>query len=291
MNQGKSCLSIIIPAYNEEECIGQVIKKIKTLSEDYEIIVVDDGSTDRTGEVAGKEGARVITHPYNKGNGAAVKTGIKITSSEWVMIVDADGQHNPEDISSLIKHLDVYDLVVGVRTKESEGALVRDLGNWCLKKVASYLVDRKIPDLTSGFRAFKKERIEEFIHLCPNGFSFPTTSTLAFLMAGYNVKFVPSKMVKRYKGTKSKIKLWRDGLKFFNIIIRIIAMFHPMKIFFPLSVSFALIGIGYMINAIYCQMRLIIPPGAVVLLISSVMSFFFGVVLEQISYLRLHLKR
>lgn len=287
----KHDLSIIIPAYNEEKAIVNVIRKVKSISQDFEIIVVDDGSTDKTGLIATQEGARVISHPYNKGNGAAVKTGIREATANKIMVIDADGQHNPDDILLLKQYIDIYDLVVGVRTKDTKGSFSRNIGNWCLKKVASYLVGVKIPDLTSGFRVFKKDKIEDFIHLYPNSFSFPTTSTLAFLTSGYNVKFIPLKMLPRHEGTKSKIKLWRDGVKFSNIIIRIVTMFHPMKIFFPISIVFGLVGVGYIIIAICDNMRLIIPSGGVILLISSVITFFFGIVLEQISDLRLHLKK
>ncbi|HOL48383.1 MAG TPA: glycosyltransferase family 2 protein [bacterium] len=217
--------SVIIPTYNEEKSIGKVISSIQSISNDIEIIVVNDGSTDKTSEVLKNfQNIKIINHPYNKGNGAAVKSGILESTNENIVIIDADGQHDPDDILKLVQELDNYDLIVGARSKESETEKFRDIGNFIFKKLGSFLTGFNIPDMTSGFRAFKKKHIIKFFNLYPNGFSFPTTSTLCFITSGLNVKFINIKSQKREKDTKSKIKPFRDGIKFIILIIKIIML-------------------------------------------------------------------
>jgi len=275
-------ISIIIPAYNEEEIIEQVIKRIKQVPGIWEIIVVDDGSSDNTAQIASRLGVKLFRHPYNKGNGAAVKSGLREASGEIVLFMDADGQHQPEDIEKLIKEMEQYDLVVGSRLPSSESSLFRRIGNSLLNKLSSYLAGIKIPDLTSGFRAARRERMLEFIHLLPNGFSYPTTTTLAFLKAGYSVKFVPIKALKRVG--QSKISLFQDGVKFFVIILKIITLFHPLKIFLPISLIFFLLGTGYAIYTMITQMDITDP--SVLLISMAVIIFLVGLVSEQVAALR-----
>src|SRR5947209_5836632 len=236
-------LSIIIPAYNEGDAIGAVIEKVRAVRPQAEILVVDDGSNDNTSEAAAAAGAHVIRHPYNKGNGAAVKTGLRNAHGDVVLLLDADGQHPPEDIERVLAGIGEYDLVVGARTRGSESARVRDFGNAVFNNLATYLSGRKIPDLTSGFRAMKRDCIMEFIHLLPNLYSYPTTSTLAFIKAGYNVQFVP---IKARKGTgRSNTRIIRDGIRAVVIIMRMITLFAPMKIFLPISLTLFVLGVVY----------------------------------------------
>ncbi len=277
-------LTIIIPAYNEGDAINRVIDKARQLRPRAEILVVDDGSLDNTSEVARQAGARVIRHPYNKGNGAAVKTGLRNATGEVVLLLDADGQHPPEDIERVLAPMGEYDLVVGARTRDSESAWLRDLGNGIFNRLATYLSGRKIPDLTSGFRAMKRDHIMEFIHLLPNLYSYPTTSTLAFIKAGYNVQFVP---IRARKGTgRSNTKIVRDGVRAVVIILRMITHFAPMKIFLPVSIALFLLGVVYGFANIFFAHINRIPNGSVLLILSSLFIFLFGLISEQIAAMR-----
>jgi glycosyltransferase involved in cell wall biosynthesis len=275
-------VSIIIPACNEAGAIGAVIAELSAAAPWREIIVVDDGSSDGTGEAATKAGARVVRHPYNKGNGAAVKTGIRAATGEFILIIDGDGQHKPSDALALVERLGEYDLVVGARSSQTQAGSTRRMGNGLLNRLASFLAERDIPDLTSGFRCARREYLVEFIHLLPNGFSTPTTTTLSFLRAGYNVAFHPIEARPRV-GT-SKIRLSRDGPKFFLIILRVMTIFSPLRVFLPVAaVSFAL-GVAYGIWNVVVHQR--IPNGSVLLLMLSVVVLLIGLVSEQISALR-----
>lgn len=277
-------LTVVIPAYNEADAVDRVINKIRALRPEAEILVVDDGSRDNTAEVARAAGARVIRHPYNKGNGAAVKTGLRNATGDVVLLLDADGQHPPEDIERVLAPIGEYDLVVGARTRESETHWVRDIGNALFNGLASYLAGRKIPDLTSGFRAMKRDLIMEFIHLLPNLYSYPTTSTLAFLKAGYNVTFVP---IRARRGTgRSNTKILRDGVRAIVIILRMITLFAPMKIFLPLSTLLFAAGVIYGLANIFVAGINRIPNGSVLLILSSLFIFLFGLISEQIAALR-----
>jgi len=276
-------LTIIIPAYNEEAVIGRVVKRTRTAKPGCEIIVVDDGSTDRTPIIAEQAGARVVRHPYNKGNGAAVKTGIRAARGEVILLLDADGQHSPENIDRLLEHIGPYDLVVGARTGDSDTAKFRDFGNWVFSKLATYLVEMKVPDPTSGFRCFKRDKVLEFIHLLPNSYSYPTTTTMSFIKAGYNVKHVPLKFERR-QGGKSHVRPWRDGLKFITIIIKMITLFNPIKIFMPLALVWFLTGSVYGLLNFFLNGK--IPNGAVLLISVSVLIFLTGLISEQIAALR-----
>jgi glycosyltransferase involved in cell wall biosynthesis len=274
--------SVIIPVFNEGAAIADVVRRLRATAPWAEIIVIDDGSTDDTREHAATAGASVIRHPYNKGNGAAVKTGIRHASGDWVLIIDGDGQHDPADAVRLVRHLGEYDLVVGARSRASQATSARRIGNDVLNAMAGYLAERDIPDLTSGFRAARRRCLLEFLHLLPNGFSTPTTTTLAFLRAGYNVRFEPIEA--RQRSGESKIRLASDGPKFFLILLKVITIFSPLKIFLPLSIGTFVLGVVYGLGnyALYAR----IPNGAVILLVFAVMVFLVGLVSEQIAMLR-----
>ena len=282
----KPDVTIIIPAYNEEEGIADVITQLKEVSENYEIIVVDDGSTDNTYKLASETGVKVIRHPYNKGYGAALKTGIRNAEADVVLFMDADGQHQPGDIKKLMQHIGEYDMVVGARTKKSKISLLRRPGKKILGITANYLAGMKIPDLNSGFRAIKKSVALEFMHILPNTFSFSTTITLALINSGYNVKYVPIEAPERV-GT-SKIKPFRDGFNFIMLIIRTVVLFDPLKVFLPISVVLFILGLPYLIYELVFHLN--VPDSAVLLIVSSIFIFFFGLLADQISSLRREIK-
>ena len=277
-------LSVIIPACNERESIGDIVRRVKAVLDQAEVIVVDDGSTDGTGEEAASAGARVISHPYNIGNGAAVKTGVRHASGEVLVLLDGDGQHPPEDIPQLLAEMDRYDMVIGARNRDSNVSAFRSLGNWGLILVANYLTGTKIPDLTSGFRAIKRERMREFLHLLPNTFSYPATITIALLKSGYPVQWVPLSSIQKRQRGKSKIEPWRDGLRFINIMLRIIMLFDPQRIFLPASALFLVVGCGLV------GYNLIVSGGiqesSMLLIIVGVFTFFFGLLADQVAHIR-----
>ena len=275
-------VSVIIPAMNEGPVIGSVVAELLAAAAWHEIIVIDDGSTDGTADAAAKAGARVVRHPYNKGNGAAVKSGIRAAGGEFILIIDGDGQHKPADAVMLASRLGEYDLVVGARSSETQAGAKRRFGNAALNRLASFLTEREIPDLTSGFRCARREYLIEFLHLLPNGFSTPTTTTLAFLRAGYNVLFVPIEARSRV-GT-SKIRLSRDGPKFFLIVLRVMTIFSPLRVFLPVAAASFVLGVVYGIWNIVVHGR--IPNGSALLIMLSVVVLLIGLVSEQISALR-----
>ena len=277
-----SDVSVVIPAYNEGQVISSVVGALAAAAAWREIIVVDDGSRDDTASQAQKAGASVVRHPYNKGNGAAVKSGIRRATGQYVLIVDGDGQHRPEDARTLIAQLGEYDLVIGARSRATQATQARRFGNGALNQFASYLTGREIPDLTSGFRAARRECLREFLHLLPNGFSTPTTTTLAFIKAGYYVTFEPIEA--RPRVGHSKIRLARDGAKFFMIILKIVTLFSPLRVFVPLAAFAFVVGVVYGIWNVIISSR--IPNGSVLLILFAVVVFLVGLVSEQISALR-----
>ena len=283
----RSSVSIVVPAFNEARGISDVVAELTTAGPWYEIIVVDDGSTDETAERAAGAGAVVVRHPYNKGNGAAVKSGIRRATGEFVMIIDGDGQHRPEDAGRLVSRLGEYDLVVGARASTTQASVARRLGNSMLNGLASYLTGRHIPDLTSGFRGARRACLGEFLHLLPNGFSAPTTTTLAFIKAGYNVGFEPTEA--RLRVGSSKIRLARDGAKFLMIILKIVTIYSPLRIFIPISAASLVVGTGYAVWTIATQRH--ITNSSVLLIMLAVVVFLVGLVSEQISALRFEGRR
>lgn len=274
--------SLLIPAFNEAGAIEALIRALTAQARWHEVLVVDDGSSDGTGALAEAAGARVVRHPYNKGNGAAVKTGLRHATGRFILIVDADGQHQPQDAVRLVSHLDRYELVVGARSADSQASWSRRLGNAALNRIASYLTGTTIPDLTSGFRAARRDCMLEFLHLLPNGFSTPTTSTMAFIRAGYSIRFEP--IVAAPRVGSSKIRLGSDGARFVLILLKVITIFSPLRLFVPLSgVMFAL-GAGYAAWTIATQSH--VTNSSVLLILASVLIFLIGLVSEQIASLR-----
>lgn len=271
-------VSVVIPAYNEEAGIGPVVEALVARFAWREVLVVDDGSSDATAARATTAGARVIRHPYNKGNGAAVKTGIREARGDVVLLMDADGQHDPEDAPALFGPIGPYDMVIGARAASDQSPL-RALGNAAFIALASWLTGHPIPDLTSGFRAARRDRLLEIIHLLPNGFSYPTTSCLAFLKAGLNVAFAPIR-VRRRVG-RSKIRLLRDGTRFLLIILKIVTLYSPLKVFFPVSALSLVLGVAYGLWNVAAHGK--IPMGAGLLIQLAVVVFLFGLVSEQIA--------
>ena len=279
--------TVVIPAFNEAGSIASVVAELRQAARWSEIIVVDDGSVDDTEARARAAGARVVRHPYNKGNGAAVKSGIRNANTPFIVIADADGQHRPSDAVRLVSQLGEYDLVVGARAPQTQASLARRVGNAVLNGVASYLTQRPIPDLTSGFRAARREHLIEFLHLLPNGFSTPTTTTLAFIKAGYSVRFEPIEAARR-EGT-SKIRLGSDGVGFFLILLKVITIYSPLRIFVPISVASFLLGAAYAVWTILTQSH--VTNSSVLLIVLSVVIFLVGLISEQISSLRFEGRR
>ena len=281
----KSDISIIIPAYNEAATIGLVVDKIKALYPNFEVIVVNDGSVDNTTEIAQVAGAIVYSHPYNIGNGAAIKSGIRVASGEILVFMDGDGQHNPEDIGKLLEFLPKYDMVVGARARRREGqvSLFRSIGNRLLNWLASYVAKCNVQDLTSGFRAVKAEIAHNLLYLLPNTYSYPTTMTLGVLRSGRSVKYIPINIQQRKNGV-SNIKVSRDGVKFLMIITKICALYSPFRIFLPLSVLIFCLGMtnylfSYITSGRFTNM-------SVLLFTTSVIVFLMGLISEQITQLR-----
>jgi len=219
-----------------------------------------------------------VRHPYNKGNGAAVKTGIREALGSVILLMDADGQHAPEDAHAVIAPVGTHDMVIGARSSQDQ-AFTRALGNAVFKAVASWLTGRPIPDLTSGFRAARRDRLLDILHLLPNGFSYPTTSCLAFLKAGYNVAFIP--ITARRRIGRSKIRALRDGTRFLLIIFKIVTLYSPLKIFFPVSAASFLLGAAYGLWNVAAHGK--IPMGAALLIQLAVVVFLFGLISEQIA--------
>jgi glycosyltransferase involved in cell wall biosynthesis len=277
-----AAVSVIIPAMNEGAAVGDVVRELARTAAWREILVIDDGSSDDTAAQAEAAGARVLRHPYNKGNGAAVKTGIRHASGEYVLIVDGDGQHQPADALRLVSRLGEYDLVVGARSAATQAGPLRRWGNAALNGLATYLTERRIPDLTSGFRAARRAGLLEFIGLLPNGFSTPTTTTLCFIKAGYSVAFEPIQA--RNRVGASKIRLSSDGPKFLLIMLRVVTIFSPFRIFLPISAAAFLLGAGYALWTVVTRQD--VTDSAVLLIVLSVIVLLVGLVSEQISAMR-----
>ncbi|GHT94701.1 glycosyl transferase [Betaproteobacteria bacterium] len=275
-------LSVVIPAKNEATVIGNLVCRIAALSSVDEIVVVDDGSTDGTAQQAAAAGARVISHPYSQGNGAAIKSGARAAKGEIIVFMDGDGQHNPDDIPRLLARLDEgYDMVVGARQKGSQASVWRGLANRFYNRLASYMTGHKVEDLTSGFRAARADKFREFLSLLPNGFSYPTTCTMAFFRSGYAVAYEPIDAARRIG--KSHIQLVRDGLRFLLIIFKIGTLYSPLKLFTPIAGSFLGVGLLYYVYT-YLEYGRFTNMSAL-LLTTAVIIFLIGLVSEQIAQL------
>ena len=284
-------VTVVLPAFNEGASIAVVLHAIRQQLPAAELLVVDDASADDTAAQAAVAGARVIRHALNKGNGAAVKTGLRHATGEVVLLMDADGQMDPSYIPILLhKMTEGYDMVVGARTRETQGdTLARRTGNHALNQLGSYLVDMHIPDLTSGYRAMRREVIMEFIHLLPNSYSYPTTSTLAMAQAGYSVGFV-AMAGQRRQGGKSGQKLVRNGVRFGLIILRMISLFAPLRVYFPIAVGMELLALVSFLISFFItdpSRGLYIPNSAVGLFIGGIIIFMFGLLAEQVAALRI----
>lgn len=276
-------ISIILPAKNEGENLAHLLPILRKLYPSSEIILVDDGSSDNTAQIASTNDIKCVSHPYSMGNGAAIKTGARSATGEILVFMDADGQHKPEDISRLLEPMKTkgFDMVIGARGRTSQASAPRMLANILYSKLASFMTGKNIADLTSGFRAVSADKFRKFLYLLPNGFSYPTTITMAFFRSGYSVTYIDIETGQR-KG-KSNISLLRDGVRFFIIILRIGALYSPMRLFLPISFSFFLLGIGYYFFTFFTTGRF--TNMSALLLTSSLLVFLIGIVSEQISSL------
>jgi len=277
-----SKLSIVIPAKNEAASLDNLLPQIKNLLPDAETIVINDGSTDNTRLVCEKHKIRSINHPYSKGNGAAIKAGARASKNEILVFLDADGQHKPEDISALVtKLLEGYDMVVGARNFRDQASFGRATANTIYNWFASWMVKHKIFDLTSGFRAVRANKFRDFLSILPNGFSYPTTITMAFFRSGLSVGYVP--IVAKKREGKSHISIAKDGVRFLLVIFKIGALYSPLRIFFRASLFFFLTGLTYYLYTYHTTERF--TNMSALLFITSVLTFLIGLVSEQITML------
>lgn len=281
---GKPDLSIIIPARNEEEGLSSILPILRTLYPQAEIIVSDDGSTDNTATVAIASTATHLKRPYGLGNGAAIKAGVRRAKSDILVFMDGDGQHMPSDIPRLLEKLDAgFDMVVGARSADGQASIHRGLANTLYNRLASWMVGRRVEDLTSGFRVVRAEKFKEFIYLLPNGFSYPTTSTMAFFRAGYSVAYEFIQVKPRIAGTKSHVRIWRDGLRFLIIIFKIGTLFSPLKLFAPIAGAFFFAGAANYLYTFFAEGRF--TNMSALMFSASVIVFLIGLISEQITAL------
>ncbi len=276
-------LSVVLPAKNEAEGLRLTLPALRMHLPDAEVIVVDDGSTDGTAEVALAHGARVLSSPYPMGNGAAVKRGARAARGEILVFMDADGQHDPRQIPSLLQKLDEgYDMAVGARSRDGQANVGRGLANAFYNRLASWMTGHRILDLTSGFRAVRADKFREFLHLLPNGFSYPTTSTMAFFRSAYPVAYVPVDVARRM-GTNSHIRPIKDGMRFLLIIFKIASLYSPLKLFVPAATAFTLAGLAWYGWTFHESGRF--TNMSMLLISAAVIVFLIGLVSEQITNL------
>lgn len=280
-------ICVIIPVYNEVSAIGQVVRSVRAvldgLSVDYQVTVVDDGSEDGTAEEAESAGAVVLRRPYRNGNGAAVKHGIRNTEGDIILLMDGDGQHKAEDIPCLLEPMAEYEMVVGARSLGSETEFHRDAANTIFNMLASYIVGYHVEDLTSGFRAIDGHVAKKVAYLFPNGFSYPSTCTIALFRGGYSVKYIPVKT--RYRIGKSKIRVLRDGLNFLLILLRIGTLFRPLRIFLPVTIAVFLPGLVVATYRLALGRAWTIP--VVISFTAALLLFALGLISEQIALIRM----
>lgn len=278
----KVMVTVVVPALNEADAIGDVVRGLAGRYPEYEILVVDDGSVDGTGTIAGEAGARVIHHGWNQGYGSSLRTGCRHARGEVVVCFDGDGQHDPNDVERLVAEIGRYDMVVGTRTSDSHRPLIRRPGKWILCRFADFLAGTKIPDVNSGLRAFKRDVILRYLHLMPTGFSFSTTSTFAMLKSGRPVKWIPIRVERRIG--KSSVSQVRHGFQTLLLILRLTTLFDPLKVFLPVSALFMLVAIAFLIANL--TMGRTVPQTSVIMSVSSVMIFLMGLVIDQVAALR-----
>lgn len=276
-------VSVIIPAYNEAGSIGKLVSEVRELYPGFEIIVVNDGSIDETAENAKSAGALVFSHPYNIGNGAAIKTGIRNAKGDIIVLMDGDGQHDPADIYQMLSCFPEYDMVVGARSSRGQASYGRAAGNKLYNWLASYVANFKIKDLTSGFRAVKADLARQFLYVLPNTYSYPTTITLGVLRNGRSLKYISIK-VKDRKSGKSNIRLFKDGIRFFLIIVKICTLYSPFRIFLPVSFITFLTGFCYYLYTFFFWGRF--TNMSALLFTTSVIIFMIGLVSEQVCQMR-----
>ncbi|WP_430388208.1 glycosyltransferase family 2 protein [Dyella sp. 20L07] len=275
-------LSIILPAKNEGAALQDLLPCLRAAQPDAEIIVVDDGSSDNTLEICDAEGVQCLSSPYSMGNGAAIKRGARAASGSILVFMDGDGQHAPADIARLLEKLEQgYDMVVGARDWSSQAGVGRGIANTVYNWLATRMTGHDVADLTSGFRAVRAEKFREFLHLLPNGFSYPTTSTMAFFRSAYAVAYVPIKAAQRIG--KSHIKPLKDGVRFLLIIFKIATLYSPLKLFVPASAVFFLLGCANYLRTFVAYGRL--TNGSALLWSAAVIIFLIGLVSEQITAL------
>ncbi|MBF0452771.1 MAG: glycosyltransferase family 2 protein [Candidatus Magnetomorum sp.] len=276
-------LSIIIPAYNESDTIESVIHTIQSIYHDAEIIVIDDASSDKTADIAQNAGATVLRHPYNIGNGAAIKTGIRNASGDVIIFMDADGQHLPQDIEKLLERIPEYDMVVGARKNQLQNSWIRSLGNTLYNALATYVTGFPVQDLTSGFRAIKSDIVRNYLYLLPNTYSYPTTLTLSILKSGRRLAYVPIYPNQRTSG-KSQINIIKDGIRFLMIILKICTLYSPLRIFLPISTVIFGTGLFWYGYTWFFQGRF--TNMSALLFSTSVIVFLMGLISEQICQMR-----
>lgn len=276
-------VTVVIPAKNESAVIGALVSELVVMPEISEVIVVDDGSTDSTGVDAAEAGARVIRNEYSLGNGGAVKAGARAAAGDVIVFMDGDGQHSPTDIPNLLKRLakDDLDMVVGSRSSDGQASMGRGLANRFYNLLASYMTGQKVKDLTSGFRAVQAKKFRKFLYLLPNGFSYPTTSTMAFFRAGYKVGYQNIEVKKRIG--KSHIRPLRDGLRFLLIIFKIGTLYSPLKLFFPISIAVFFLGVSYYGYTFFSMGRF--TNMSALMFTTALLVFLVGLVSEQITAL------
>ncbi len=286
----ESNLTIIIPAFNEELAIKTTLQYLfpTAIKNNWNIIVINDGSTDNTQSEVESLGNKVtlIIHPYNKGYGAALKTGIRAAQTDYIGMYDADGQHNPEDLEALWQNIGNYDMLIGKRGNDSHQDWIRKPGKWVLSKTANFLTGRKIPDLNSGMRIIKRETVIKKLHLFSDAFSFSTTSTVALMNMGYFVDYFPIKVNKRTG--KSTVKQFKHGTSTIMLILRLIVLFNPLKVFIPASIILFIVGIVYEVvyGIILMPVGVKLIPAALLLILTGIFIFFFGLIADQLSEIR-----
>ncbi|MXZ71440.1 MAG: glycosyltransferase family 2 protein [Acidobacteria bacterium] len=277
-----STTTVIIPAFNEQDAIADVVAGVRAIAPWHEVLVIDDGSADETADRARTAGARVVSQPYNKGLGAAIKQGLRAARGEHLVILDGDGQHRPEDALRLVARLGDFDLAVGARSPSTQATIGRRLGNALLNRLATDLAQQPVKDLTSGLRAARTAQLRQFLYMLPNGFSAATTITLAYIRAGYSVVFEPIET--RARTGRSNIRFARDGFKFWLILLRVVTIYSPLRVFVPISLLLLAGGVGYAFWTIATQLN--VTNTSVVLTVTGILVFLIGLVSDQIATLR-----